>query len=277
MAGNSPMAGHPRTALGGYNKSLEGRSDVLYIDEFRTTQVCSACHTRAETSTPPHRYQQCMCEGKRRVWNRDNNAARNIKLLGNLIVHDKPRPDAFRRRFDLPTMPSINREKKRRAKREPKRKEQQGSDGESSDGSSSGGDWNLSDNVPLVRLRNKAEARITHVRYEYHPDGAENVEWNEEFQAAADFLDRLGSGDEAEIISCGDLFANTTSPAKKEFCTEAIDFDDDGGESSVHYLSLDRDESGRLVASLGESIPTYYYGKFYLLYLTSTLPLIRIN
>lgn len=67
MAGNSPMAGHPRTSLGDYNKSLQQRCDVLYIDEFRTTQVCSACHTRAETSKPPHRFQQCMCDGKRRV------------------------------------------------------------------------------------------------------------------------------------------------------------------------------------------------------------------
>lgn len=197
MAGNSPMAGHPRTALGGFNESLQGRSDILYIDEYRTTQVCSACHTRAETSTPPHRYQQCMCEGKRRVWNRDNDAARNIKLLSNLIVRDEPRPDVFRRGFDLPTKPSINREKKRKAKREAERKEQKGSDGDSSDGGSSGCDWDFSDNLPLIRLRNNANECSILVRYEHQIDGAENDEWNEEW---AQLWNRLDNDHETLLL-----------------------------------------------------------------------------
>lgn len=80
IAANSPIKGHARTSVERVVEYLKRIADVVYIDEFRTTILCSECHILQKTSKSPHRYQYCVhCNTN---WNRDINAANNMLYLG---------------------------------------------------------------------------------------------------------------------------------------------------------------------------------------------------
>jgi transposase len=51
---------------------------VKEVDEFRSTMICSKCDNPMNISKSPHRF--ASCPSCKRVWNRDINAAINIKL-----------------------------------------------------------------------------------------------------------------------------------------------------------------------------------------------------
>lgn len=61
IAANSPMKGYVRTPHPKLMQALkrQPRVDVLEIDEFRTTKLCSDCFDPIKTSKSPHRFQFC--------------------------------------------------------------------------------------------------------------------------------------------------------------------------------------------------------------------------
>lgn len=92
---NIPMwiRGYRRTPLNKLKKRLLDRAykhqndvDVVFVDEYRTTVLCSWCNSRCKVSKKGHRYLHCTpCK---RTWNRDINAAQNILNVG-LIRKDR--------------------------------------------------------------------------------------------------------------------------------------------------------------------------------------------
>lgn len=92
---NSPMRGYVRTPNRRLYKYLREYCDVLQVDEFRTTMLCSTCHHRANTSQSPHRFQ--VCQNCKKVWNRDINGAKNIMLIGISKILNVELPPNLRR------------------------------------------------------------------------------------------------------------------------------------------------------------------------------------
>lgn len=70
-AANSPMKGYVRTPICGLVEQLEKfhNCDVVELDEFRTTQLCSFCWKRVKVSKSPDRFVQCKqcADSKRKV------------------------------------------------------------------------------------------------------------------------------------------------------------------------------------------------------------------
>lgn len=77
---DSIIRGYIRTPNKILTKHISQFADVLRINEFRTTKLCSTCHEVANTSKSPHRYQ--FCQKCNIVWNRDVNAGNNMLQLG---------------------------------------------------------------------------------------------------------------------------------------------------------------------------------------------------
>lgn len=77
---DSVIKGYIRTPNKHIVKQLEQVADILQINEFRTTKLCSKCHEVAVTSKSPHRYQFCQKCGI--SWNRDVNAGNNMLTVG---------------------------------------------------------------------------------------------------------------------------------------------------------------------------------------------------
>lgn len=71
VAANSPIKGYMRTPIRQLYEELRkcNNCDVLELDEFRTTQLCSFCWRHVKTAKSPDRFQQCnQCsDGKRKV------------------------------------------------------------------------------------------------------------------------------------------------------------------------------------------------------------------
>lgn len=59
MVANSPMRGSRRVNHPKLLRALSLRADVLVIDEFRTTMLCSKCYDPVNRAPSPHRYQFC--------------------------------------------------------------------------------------------------------------------------------------------------------------------------------------------------------------------------
>ncbi|KAG2450997.1 hypothetical protein HYH02_004268 [Chlamydomonas schloesseri] len=72
---------------------------VTMIDEYCTSQVCFNCGLRALRKILPHngtrRYTVLACNGCGTVWNRDPNAAANIRLITACLEEGLPRPAAL--------------------------------------------------------------------------------------------------------------------------------------------------------------------------------------
>ncbi|KAG4067160.1 hypothetical protein HA402_000151 [Bradysia odoriphaga] len=61
MRPDSPMKGHPRSALGQFHRELRRRCDMLVQDEHNTTKACYLCRNKLEIAQPPERFAQCRC------------------------------------------------------------------------------------------------------------------------------------------------------------------------------------------------------------------------
>lgn len=80
VAPNSPIRGYVRTPLPKLLRVLKKYADVVEVDEFRTTKLCSNCFQPNEPATSPHRYYYCTnCH---KTFNRDVNAGINIGRRG---------------------------------------------------------------------------------------------------------------------------------------------------------------------------------------------------
>lgn len=82
LQANSPIKGYQRTPFRLLLQKLRLYADVMIIDEFRTTKLCSICHEPAFTSRGKHRYQVCQNQNCGMCWNRDVNAGNNMVYKG---------------------------------------------------------------------------------------------------------------------------------------------------------------------------------------------------
>lgn len=75
---------------------------VVSVDEFNTSQVCSVCRTTERLqdghgrAKHPHYVKVCTNESCRIVWNRDINAARNIREVGIFLLLRRVRPERLK-------------------------------------------------------------------------------------------------------------------------------------------------------------------------------------
>ena len=83
LKANGPIKGYQRTPFRLLLKKLRLYADVMIIDEFRTTKLCSVCHVPAFTSQGKHRYQVCLNQQCDICWNRDVNAGNNMVYKGH--------------------------------------------------------------------------------------------------------------------------------------------------------------------------------------------------
>lgn len=95
LAANSPIKGYVRTPQRLIISAFRRYADVVLVNEFRTTMLCSICHERVETAKSPHRHQFCKKCGV--SWNRDVNAGNNILMLGKRVLRGVDKPHNFQR------------------------------------------------------------------------------------------------------------------------------------------------------------------------------------
>lgn len=79
---NSPIKGYQRTPFRLLLSKLRLFADVMLIDEFRTTKLCSICHEPTFISRNKHRYLVCLNQQCGMCWNRDVNAGNNMVYKG---------------------------------------------------------------------------------------------------------------------------------------------------------------------------------------------------
>lgn len=91
----SPIEGYVRLPNKRFRHLLKEKCDVVRIDEFHTTKLCSKCFWTAITALSPHRYQ--YWKNCNTTWNRDVNAARNILYKGHCIMQAVQFHPNFRR------------------------------------------------------------------------------------------------------------------------------------------------------------------------------------
>lgn len=86
ISSNSPMRGYIRSPQRALLKALRTHADVVEVNEYRTTQLCSQtnCHQFVKTSRSPKRYQFCQKCGTK--WNRDVNAGNNMIYVGSKML-----------------------------------------------------------------------------------------------------------------------------------------------------------------------------------------------
>lgn len=82
LSPNSPIKGYQRTPFRLLYSKLRLYADVMLVDEFRTTKLCSECHEPAITSQKKHRYQVCPNQLCGISWNRDVNGGNNMIYKG---------------------------------------------------------------------------------------------------------------------------------------------------------------------------------------------------
>lgn len=92
---NSPVKGHRRTPINPFIQELlnDPDIDVLFIDEYRTSRVCSNCYMFGRW----HK-RSFICSHCGKIFDRDVNAARNIGYLGMCILRGERKRPIFRRR-----------------------------------------------------------------------------------------------------------------------------------------------------------------------------------
>jgi len=111
---------HMNAPLRRITAELSRRATVVYVDEFRTSRLCSDCFTPmvgmpfadpVTAEVKPSR-NVCLCENDlctAPCWERDMNAAKNMWQLGLMQVHGHPRTLQFRRghRLDIGSLPRL--------------------------------------------------------------------------------------------------------------------------------------------------------------------------
>lgn len=99
VAPNSPIKGYVRTPLPKLCRILKQYADVVEVDEFRTTVLCSRCWRPNRPSKSPHRFYYCRhC---RITFNRDVNAGINIHRRGLDKINGTVCHANFQRRTNL--------------------------------------------------------------------------------------------------------------------------------------------------------------------------------
>lgn len=84
LPANSPIKGYGRVPQPKILKELKRRCDVVEVDEFRTTVLCSKCHNECIVSRNRNRY--ALCPKCHITWNRDINAANNMQYKGMCML-----------------------------------------------------------------------------------------------------------------------------------------------------------------------------------------------
>lgn len=102
MASNSPIKGHVRTPKRLMISKMQIYADVLIVDEFRTSQLCSKCHSVLEKFKSPESYKFCKNFNCRTNWNRDINAGKNILQKGIAHITGQPLHHHYHRNFTPP-------------------------------------------------------------------------------------------------------------------------------------------------------------------------------
>lgn len=98
---NSPIKGYRRTPFRLLLSKLRLFADVMLIDEFCTTKMCSICHEPAFTSRGKHRYQVCLNQQCGMCWNRDVNAGNNMVYKGVTELIGEPLHPNYVRNINL--------------------------------------------------------------------------------------------------------------------------------------------------------------------------------
>lgn len=94
---NSPIKGHVRSPTRLLVSKMQMYSDVLIVDEFRTTMLCSNCFSVLEKFKSPESYKFCPNSECSINWNRDFNAGINILYKGIAEITGEPLHPHFRR------------------------------------------------------------------------------------------------------------------------------------------------------------------------------------
>jgi transposase len=89
----------------GLRRIIEKRFDVVMIDEYKTSKLCSKCHTELKNWNNHHRILCCNgCSGSESknstFINRDINACVNIMNLCKDWITHKRRNEVFQRNFN---------------------------------------------------------------------------------------------------------------------------------------------------------------------------------
>ena len=100
----------------GLRRVIQKKFNVVLVDEFRTSKLCSKCNCELENYKNLHRVLVCRgckssgSESKNTAFmNRDMNACMNILHISNNWIHSKIRPNAFCRTSD-PDFSEANRD-----------------------------------------------------------------------------------------------------------------------------------------------------------------------
>ena len=93
----------------GLRRIIKKKFDVVLIDEFRTSKLCSKCYN--ELSNYKHIHRLLVCQGCNKsngsesknvtFMNRDMNACMNMIYLSNEWINKKVRPEMFNRTSNL--------------------------------------------------------------------------------------------------------------------------------------------------------------------------------
>lgn len=100
---NSPIRGHIKAPLHALFNVVKCHPliSVVVLDEYLTTQLCAYCNQQLLFAHGGHTVhcQRCLASpnGQSRTFDRDINAARNIKQNGEAVLRNGKVPDAFRR------------------------------------------------------------------------------------------------------------------------------------------------------------------------------------
>ena len=91
----------------GLRRTVEKKFNVVLVDEFRTSKLCSKCNCELEHYNNLHRVLVCRgckssgSESKNTTFmNRDMNACMNMLHISNSWIHSKIRPENFCRTSD---------------------------------------------------------------------------------------------------------------------------------------------------------------------------------
>ena len=91
----------------GLRRTIEKKFNVVLVDEFRTSKLCSKCNYELESYNNLHRVLACRgckssgSESKNTTFmNRDMNACMNMLHISNSWIQSKMRPKNFCRTSD---------------------------------------------------------------------------------------------------------------------------------------------------------------------------------
>lgn len=106
------IKGHVRVPLPKFSKYMRMYSDVIEIDEYCTTKRCTFCSEQNRSEDmhiPPSPHRFLHCKKCKKTIHRDNNGARNIRVIGTAVMEGKERPGAFKRPATVEAKPNRKR------------------------------------------------------------------------------------------------------------------------------------------------------------------------